>query len=196
MGLLFSIVPFVVIVAVISLIIATISLIGDKSNRKQRFFTILTTPVAAVGSFFTIAVILSLILTSITRTDIGAGDYYVPLRNGYSLTFIDSPEYPGTIEYKGKEVMSGVDSILFEGNTVYGVYGQKKDSYFTLDTKSSLLTQGTQRIDTTELVQAGDFYYKRFWNLNLIGFILVFICSVVASYFITRSCKQWIKGKF
>ena len=197
MGLLFSIFPFVIIVAVISLIIATISLIGVKSNRKQRFFTILTSPIAATGSFITVAVILCLILTSITRTDIGAGDFfYVPLRNGYSLSFIDSPDHPGTIEYKGKEVVSGVDSILLEGNTVYGINGQKKDSYFILDTKSSLLTQGARGIDATGLVKAGDFYYKRFWELNLIGFILVFICSIAASYFVTKSCKQWIRRKF
>ena len=194
MGLLFVIVPFVVIVAVISLIIATISLIGDKSNRKQRFFTLLTSPIAATGSFIIVAAILSLILTSITRTDIGAGDYfYVPLRNGYTLSFIDSPDYPGTIEYKGKEVVDGVDSILLDGNTVYG---QRNNTYFTLDTKSAQLTQGIQSIETTELVKAGDFYYKRFWKLNLIGFILVFICSVASSYFITRSCRRRIKGKF
>ena len=187
--LLFWLILFVLSGLVVCLLAGIISLFGKKETRKKRFKIALFAPAITIGTVVICTSILAFIVTSLTKTDIGIGDsFYVPLKNGYELLFVDSPEYGGNISHDGKTLLHDVSQIRMDGEKICGKNGEY---YFILDTSTHKL----DRVDSGEvgeLLDATKFYNQRFWRLNGFGFVLIFLIDIILSFVLVRKVVRRI----
>lgn len=195
MGALFSILLWglIAVIATIfpTLIVSLFSLIGNKEGRRRRLLrAVIGTPVAIL-SFLMSLLVLNIGLTTLTKTDNGIGDYYyVPLENGYRLSFIDALETSGYIERKGKTFLDNVTEIQMNDKKVYAHTGS---SYYVLDTSTHQLTEISLPSDEIDLVSAKDFYHMRYRKMNGIGWIVIALISLAVSTSLTRIVSKIIR---
>ena len=195
MGALFSILLWglIVVIATIfpTLIVSLFSLIGNKEGRRRRLLrAVIGTPVAIL-SFLVSLLVLNIGLTTLTKTDNGIGDYYyVPLENGYRLSFIDALETSGYIERKDKTFLDNVTEIQMNDKKVYAHTGS---SYYVLDTSTHQLTEISLPSDEIDLVSAKDFYHMRYRKMNRIGWIVIALISLAVSTSLTRVVFKFIR---
>ena len=175
----------------LTLVVSLFSLIGNKEGRRRRLLrAVVGTPVAIL-SFLVSLLVLNFGLTTLTKTDSGIGDYfYVPLENGYRLSFIDALETSGYIERKDKTFLDNVTEIQMNDKKVYAHNGS---SYFVLDTSMHQLTEVSSPSDEIDLVSAEDFYYMRYRKVNRIGWIIIALISLVVSTSLTRLVYKFIR---
>ena len=195
MGVLFSILLWglIAVIATIfpTLIVSLFSLIGNKEGRRRRLLrAVIGTPVAIL-SFLVSLLVLNIGLTTLTKTDNGIGDYYyVPLENGYRLSFIDALETSGYIERKDKTFLDNVTEIQMNDKKVYAHTGS---SYYVLDTSTHQLTEISLPSDEIDLVSAKDFYHMRYRKMNGIGWIVIALISLAVSTSLTRTVSKFIR---
>lgn len=195
MGVLFSILLWglIAVIATIfpTLIVSLFSLIGNKEGRRRRLLrAVIGTPVAIL-SFLVSLLVLNIGLTTLTKTDNGIGDYYyVPLENGYRLSFIDALETSGYIERKDKTFLDNVTEIQMNDKKVYAHTGS---SYYVLDTSTHQLTEISLPSDEIDLVSAKDFYHMRYRKMNRIGWIVIALISLAVSTCLTRTVSKFIR---
>ena len=195
MGALFSILLWGLLAVsatiLLTLVVSLFSLIGNKEGRRRRLLrAVVGTPVAIL-SFLVSLLVLNFGLTTLTKTDSGIGDYfYVPLENGYRLSFIDALETSGYIERKDKTFLDNVTEIQMNDKKVYAHNGS---SYFVLDTSMHQLTEVSSPSDEIDLVSAEDFYYMRYRKVNRIGWIIIALISLVVSTSLTRLVYKFIR---
>ena len=188
MGALFTLLLWgllaVIATIVLTLIVSLISLIGNKARRRKRLLrAVIGTPVATL-SFLLSLFILNMGLTALTKTDNGIGDYfYVPLENGYRLSFIDALETGGYIERDGKTFLDNVHEIQMKDEKVYAY---TRTSYYVLDSSTHQLDEITQPSDGIDLISAEDFYYMRYRETNRFGWIVITLISLALSTCLTR----------
>ena len=195
MGVLFSILLWglIAVIATIfpTLIVSLFSLIGNKEGRRRRLLrAVIGTPVAIL-SFLVSLLVLNIGLTTLTKTDNGIGDYYyVPLENGYRLSFIDALETSGYIERKDKTFLDNVTEIQMNDKKVYAHTGS---SYYVLDTSTHQLTEMSLPSDEIDLVSVKDFYHMRYRKMNRIGWIVIALISLAVSTSLTRTVSKFIR---
>lgn len=163
----------------LTLIVSLISLIGNKARRRRRLLrAVIGTPVATL-SFLLSLFILNIGLTTLTKTDHGIGDYfYVPLENGYRLSFIDALETGGYIERNDKTLLDNVTEIQVYDKKVYT---HNRTSYYVLDTSTHQLDEITLPSDGIDLISAEDYYYMRYRETNRLGWIVIVLISLAVS---------------
>ena len=195
MGVLFSILLWglIAVIATIfpTLIVSLFSLIGNNEGRRRRLLrAVIGTPVAIL-SFLVSLFVLNIGLTTLTKTDNGIGDYYyVPLENGYRLSFIDALELSGYIERKDKTILDNVTEIQMNDEMVYA---HTSSSYYVLDTSTHQLTELSLPSDEIDLVSVKDFYHMRYRKMNRIGWIVIALISLAVSTSLTRTVSKFIR---
>ena len=130
-------------------------------------------------------------LTALTKTDNGIGDhYYVPLENGYRLSFIDLFESGGYIERNDETILDTVSEIQLDDQKVYV---HASSSYYVLDTSTQQLTEISMPSDGINLVSAEDFYNLQYRKTNRLGWIVITIISLAVSAGLTRVVSRLIR---
>ena len=195
MGALFSLLllGMTAIIATIflTLIVSLFSLLGNKPGRKRRLLrAAIGTPVAVL-SFLVSMFVLNIGLTTLTKTDSGIGDYcYVPLENGYRLSFIDALEASSYIERKGRTYLDNVSEIQVRNKKVYA---HTRSSYYVLDTSMHQLAEISLPPDEIEMVSAKDFYQIRYRKTNRLGWIIIALISLAISTGLTLTISPKIQ---
>ena len=195
MGAIFSIFLWALIAVIatifLTLIVSLFSLIGNNEGRRRRLLrAVIGTPVAIL-SFLVSLFVLNIGLTALTKTDNGIGDYYyVPLKNGYRLSFIDALVLSGYIERKDKTILDNVTEIQMNDEKVYA---HTSSSYYVLDTSTHQLTEFSSPSDEIDLVSAEVFYNMQYREINRIGWIVIALISLAVSTSLTRVVFKFIR---
>ena len=193
MGALFTLLIWALMAVIatvfLTLIVSLFSLIGNNEGRRRRLFrAVIGTPIATL-SFLGSLFVLNIGLTTLTKTDNGIGDYYyVPLKNGYRLSFIDVLEEGGNIERKNKTLLGNVTEIQMKDKKIYA---HTRLSYYVLDISTHQLTELSLPSDEIDLVSAEDFYFMQYRKTNGIGWIVISLISLAVSTSLT-----WVVFKF
>ena len=175
----------------LTLIVSLLSLIGDKAGRRRRLLrAVIGTPVATL-SFLLCLLVLNTGLTALTKTDNGIGDhYYVPLENGYRLSFIDLFESGGYVERNDETILDTVSEIQMDDQKIYA---HARSSYYVLDTSTHQLTEISMLSDGIDLVSAEDFYNTQYRKTNRLGWIVIIIISLAVSTGLTLTIFKLIR---
>ena len=175
----------------LTLIVSLLSLIGNKAGRRRRLLrAVIGTPVATL-SFLLSMFVLNTGLTALTKTDNGIGDYfYVPLENGYRLSFIDLLENGGYIERNDETILDTVSEIQMDDQKVYA---HVRSSYYVLDTSTHQLTEISMPPDGIDLVSAEEFYNTQYRKTNGLGWIVIGLISLAVSAGLTRAVSRLIR---
>ena len=174
----------VIIAIVLTLIVSLFSLIGNKAGRRRRLLrAVVGTPIATL-SFLLSLFVLNSGLTTLTKTDNGIGDYYyVPLENGYRLSFIDTFDNGGYIERNDETLLDGVPKIQMNDQKVHA---HTRTSDYVLDTSTHQLTEISVPSDGIDLVSAEDFYNTQYLMTNRLGWIVITLISLAVAAGLTR----------
>ena len=98
MGMLFVLIFWAIVFVVLSLILGLITLPFSyflcKRQRKRKMVLSFLTPGIFIGIYAVSSFVCMIIIAIILGSDIGIGDSWsIPLKNGYELTSVDTPEY-------------------------------------------------------------------------------------------------------
>ena len=98
MGMLFVLIFWAIALIILSLILGLITLPFSyflcKRQRKRKMVLSFLTPGIFIGIYAASSFVCMLIIAIILGSDIGIGDSWsIPLKNGYELTSVDTPEY-------------------------------------------------------------------------------------------------------
>ena len=98
MGMLFVLIFWAIVFVVLSLILGLITLPFSyflcKRQRKRKMVLSFLTPGVFIGIYAVSSFVCMIIIAIILGSDIGIGDgWCIPLKNGYELTSVDTPEY-------------------------------------------------------------------------------------------------------
>ena len=98
MGMLFVLIFWAIALIILSLILGLITLPFSyflcKRQRKKKMVLSFLTPGIFIGIYAASSFVCMLIIAIILGSDIGIGDgWSMPLKNGYELTSVDTPEY-------------------------------------------------------------------------------------------------------
>ena len=98
MGMLFVLIFWAIVFVVLSLILGLITLPFSyflcKRQRKRKMVLSFLTPGVFIGIYAVSSFVCMIIIAIILGSDIGIGDSWsIPLKNGYELTSVDTPEY-------------------------------------------------------------------------------------------------------
>ena len=175
----------------LTLVVSLLSLFGDKAGRRRRLLrAVIGTPVAVLSLLLSLLV-LNTGLTALTKTDNGIGDYfYVPLENGYRLSFIDLFESGGYIERKDETILDTVSEIQMNDQKVYA---HANSSYYVLDTSTHQLTEISMPSDGIDLVSAEEFYNTQYRKTNGLGWIVIGLISLAVSAGLTLAVSRLIR---
>ena len=175
----------------LTLIVSLLSLIGNKAGRRRRLLrAVIGTPVAVL-SFLLSIFVLNIGLTALTKTDNGIGDYfYVPLENGYRLSFIDLFESGGYIERNDETILDTVSEIQMNDQKVYA---HASSSYYVLDTSTHQLTEISMPPDEIDLVSAEELYNTQYRKTNGLGWIVIGLISLAVSAGLTLAVSRLIR---
>ncbi|MBQ9185242.1 MAG: hypothetical protein IJ151_05165 [Bacteroidales bacterium] len=61
-----------------------------------------------------------------------------------------------------------------------------EESYFVINTKTDEVSKTADKVYDIELLSASDFYFKRYWQVNAPGMIILVILCGGLSFFIAR----------
>ena len=98
MGMLFVLIFWAIALIILSLILGLITLPFSyflcKRQRKRKMVLSFLTPGVFIGIYAVSSFVCMIIIAIILGSDIGIGDSWsIPLKNGYELTSVDTPEY-------------------------------------------------------------------------------------------------------
>ena len=98
MGMLFVLIFWAIALIILSLILGLITLPFSyflcKRQRKRKMVLSFLTPGIFIGIYAVSSFVCMIIIAIILGSDIGIGDSWsIPLKNGYELTSVDTPEY-------------------------------------------------------------------------------------------------------
>ena len=128
MGMLFVLIFWAIVFVVLSLILGLITLPFSyflcKRQRKRKMVLSFLTPGVFIGIYAVSSFVCMIIIAIILGSDIGIGDSWsIPLKNGYELTSVDTPEYAninrGNDPLK-ENLIDGITHIQVVGDSVIG----------------------------------------------------------------------------
>ena len=126
MGILFVLIFWVIVLIILSLILGLITLPFSyflcKRQRKRKMVLSFLTPGIFIGIYAASSLVCMIIIAIILGSDIGIGDSWVaPLKNGYELTSVDTPEYANINRRNDPEnLIDGITHIQVVGDSVIG----------------------------------------------------------------------------
>ena len=126
MGMLFVLIFWAIALIILSLILGLITLPFSyflcKRQRKRKMVLSFLTPGIFIGIYTASSFVCMIIIAIILGSDIGIGDSWVaPLKNGYELTSVDTPEYANINRRNDPEnLIDGITHIQVVGDSVIG----------------------------------------------------------------------------
>ena len=126
MGMLFVLILWAIVLIVLSLILGLITLPFSyflcKRQRKRKMILSFLTPGVFIGVYVVSSFVCMIIIAIILGSDIGIGDgWAMPLKNGYELTSVDTPEYANINRRNDPEcLIDGITHIQVVGDSVIG----------------------------------------------------------------------------
>ena len=126
MGILFVLIFWEIALIILSLILGLITLPFSyflcKRQRKRKMVLSFLTPGIFIGIYTASSLVCMIIIAIILGSDIGIGDsWVVPLKNGYELTSVDTPEYANINRRNDPEcLIDGITHIQVVGDSVIG----------------------------------------------------------------------------
>ncbi len=126
MGMLFVLILWVIALIILSLILGLITLPFSyflcKKQRKKKMVLSFLTPGIFIGIYTASSFVCMIIIAIILGSDIGIGDgWAMPLKNGYELTSVDTPEYANINRRNDPEcLIDGITHIQVVGDSVIG----------------------------------------------------------------------------
>lgn len=128
MGMLFVLILWAIALIILSLILGLITLPFSyflcKRQRKRKMILSFLTPGVFIGIYAVSSFVCMIIIAIILGSDIGIGDSWsIPLKNGYELTSVDTPEYANINSRNDplkENLIDGITHIQVVGNSVIG----------------------------------------------------------------------------
>ena len=128
MGMLFVLIFWAIALIILSLILGLITLPFSyflcKKQRKKKMVLSFLTPGIFIGIYTASSLVCMIIIAIILGSDIGIGDsWVVPLKNGYELTSVDTPEYANINSRNDplkENLIDGITHIQVVGDSVIG----------------------------------------------------------------------------
>ena len=128
MGMLFVLILWAIVLIVLSLILGLITLPFSyflcKRQRKRKMVLSFLTPGVFIGVYAVSSFVCMIIIAIILGSDIGIGDSWsIPLKNGYELTSVDTPEYANINSRNDllkENLIDGITHIQVVGDSVIG----------------------------------------------------------------------------
>ena len=126
MGILFVLIFWAIALIILSLILGLITLPFSyflcKRQRKRKMVLSFLTPGIFIGIYTASSLVCMIIIAIILGSDIGIGDgWAMPLKNGYELTSVDTPEYANINRRNDPEcLIDGITHIQVVGDSVIG----------------------------------------------------------------------------
>ena len=126
MGMLFVLIFWAIVLIILSLILGLITLPFSyflcKKQRKRKMVLSFLTPGIFIGIYAASSLVCMIIIAIILGSDIGIGDgWAMPLKNGYELTSVDTPEYANINRRNDPEcLIDGITHIQVVGDSVIG----------------------------------------------------------------------------
>ena len=128
MGMLFVLIFWAIALIILSLILGLITLPFSyflcKRQRKRKMVLSFLTPGIFIGIYTASSLVCMIIIAIILGSDIGIGDsWVVPLKNGYELTSVDTPEYANINRRNdplNENLIDGITHIQVVGDSVIG----------------------------------------------------------------------------
>ena len=126
MGMLFVLIFWAIALIILSLILGLITLPFSyflcKKQRKKKMVLSFLTPGIFIGIYTASSLVCMIIIAIILGSDIGIGDgWAMPLKNGYELTSVDTPEYANiNRRYDPESLIDGITHIQVVGDSVIG----------------------------------------------------------------------------
>ena len=126
MGMLFVLIFWAIALLILSLILGLITLPFSyflcKKQRKKKMVLSFLTPGIFIGIYTASSLVCMIIIAIILGSDIGIGDgWAMPLKNGYELTSVDTPEYANINRRNDPECLNdGITHIQVVGDSVIG----------------------------------------------------------------------------
>ena len=140
MGMLFVLILWAIVLIVLSLILGLITLPFSyflcKRQRKRKMVLSFLTPGVFIGVYAVSSFVCMIIIAIILGSDIGIGDSWsIPLKNGYELTSVDTPEYANINRRNDPEcLIDGITHIQVVGDSVIGK--EADGNYFIFNLKN------------------------------------------------------------
>ena len=140
MGMLFVLILWAIALIILSLILALITLPFSyflcKRQRKRKMVLSFLTPGIFIGIYTASSFVCMIIIAIILGSDIGIGDSWsIPLKNGYELTSVDTPEYANINRRNDPEcLIDGITHIQVVGDSVIGK--EADGNYFIFNLKN------------------------------------------------------------
>ena len=141
MGILFVLIFWAIALIILSLILGLITLPFSyflcKRQRKKKMVLSFLTPGVFIGIYAVSSFVCMIIIAIILGSDIGIGDSWVaPLKNGYELTSVDTPEYANINRRNDPEnLIDGITHIQVVGDSVIGK--EADGNYFIFNLQNS-----------------------------------------------------------
>ena len=128
MGMLFVLIFWAIALIILSLILGLITLPFSyflcKRQRKRKMILSFLTPGVFIGIYAVSSFVCMIIIAIILGSDIGIGDSWsIPLKNGYELTSVDTPEYANINSRNDplkENLIDGITQIQVVGDSVIG----------------------------------------------------------------------------
>lgn len=128
MGMLFVLILWAIALIILSLILGLITLPFSyflcKRQRKRKMILSFLTPGVFIGIYAVSSFVCMIIIAIILGSDIGIGDSWsIPLKNGYELTSVDTPEYANINSRNDplkENLIDGITHIQVVGDSVIG----------------------------------------------------------------------------
>jgi len=128
MGMLFVLILWAIALIILSLILGLITLPFSyflcKRQRKRKMVLSFLTPGVFIGIYAVSSFVCMIIIAIILGSDIGIGDSWsIPLKNGYELTSVDTPEYANINSRNDplkENLIDGITHIQVVGDSVIG----------------------------------------------------------------------------
>ena len=142
MGMLFVLIFWAIALIILSLILGLITLPFSyflcKKQRKRKMVLSFLTPGIFIGIYAASSFVCMIIIAIILGSDIGIGDsWVVPLKNGYELTSVDTPEYANINRRNDplkENLIDGITHIQVVGDSVIGK--RADGNYFIFNLKN------------------------------------------------------------
>ena len=199
MGILFTFVFWLIILAILSaflglIVMFIIRLCCKKEKRKRKMVLGFFSPGIALGTYTVSSFIAMIIIAIILDIDIGIGDgWRGKLPNGYHFYSIDMPEN-GAIGKQNSSgtIVNGITNVAVSEEYVFGFINYKEmveveniGKYFALDTKTGEISyfdseeELVQKYNLEELVlQDNNSFY---WSQRRIAYIIAsIVCLIIA----------------
>lgn len=197
MGLLFVLLFWIIIFAVVSVLAGLLVLLITAffvrgNNRRRKLFLAFCSPGVAIFTYAVCSLICMSVIAMVLHIDLGVGDSWVaPLRQGYELTSVDLPESASISKENGEIILDGIEEVELRGDSLIGSRWEGNDGrYFIFNLRNG----NTQRFgslaaltkalspEKPNLIRNEAFYWQTRKHAYIAGGILCLLLTLGVLY--------------